>query len=179
MAKKQDDKEGVVERTYNIPLRREFLKVPRYKRAKKAVTAIKEFIQRHMKATQVKLGSHLNKLIWLNGIRNPPHHVRVNAVKDSKGLVKVELLALPKEKEKKVKIKERLIPKRGEEQAKEQPKPTPAPAKEEPKGEEGKAETVKAEEKQAKEDSKSSADELAVSEAQPKPSPKKGTKKKV
>jgi ribosomal protein L31E len=43
----KDDKKPVLERTYNVPLRREYLKVPRYRRAKKAVTALKEFVSKH------------------------------------------------------------------------------------------------------------------------------------
>ena len=38
-----------IERTYNIPLRKEWLKKPKYKRAKKAVTALKEFLSRVMR----------------------------------------------------------------------------------------------------------------------------------
>ena len=49
-----------MERTYIIPLRKEWLKVPIYKRTKKAVKATKEFLQKHMKVETVKLGRHLN-----------------------------------------------------------------------------------------------------------------------
>ncbi len=94
---------AALERTYNIPLRKEFLKVPRYKRAKKAVTAVREFLARHMKAEKVLLGSHLNQMIWKRGIKNPPHHVNVSAVKDDKGTVRAELIGAPKAKPKKIK----------------------------------------------------------------------------
>jgi len=80
-----------LERTYIIPLRSEWSKVPKYKRAKKAVKAIKEFMQRHMKSDNVKVGEILNKLIWQNGIKNPPHKVKVTAIKEEDGMVKVEL----------------------------------------------------------------------------------------
>jgi large subunit ribosomal protein L31e len=69
----------VEQKEYNIPLRKEFLKVPKYKRAKKAVTALKQFLQRHLKKEEVKIGSKLNEQIWEKGIKNPPHHVKVTA----------------------------------------------------------------------------------------------------
>ena len=76
-----------LERNYNIPLRREFLKVPKYKRSKKAITAIREFITKHMKATSVLISEELNKHVWKDGIKNPPHHVKITAVKDKEGKV--------------------------------------------------------------------------------------------
>ena len=67
------------QKEYNIPLRKEFQKVPKYKRAKKAITAIKQFLTRHLKKEDVKIGPELNEEIWERGIKNPPHHVKVNA----------------------------------------------------------------------------------------------------
>lgn len=94
-----------LKRSYNIPLRRQFLKVPKYRRAKKSVSAVKEFLKKHMKAADVKLGTKLNMKIWEHGIRNPPHHVMVDAVKLETGVVHCELkgfdIQLPKKKENK------------------------------------------------------------------------------
>ena len=87
--------EIILERTYNVPLRKEFLKVPKYKRAKKAVTALKQFLVKHMKSDDVKIGRYLNDEIWKHGIKNPPHHVKLNAVKDKDGLVTAELVGAP------------------------------------------------------------------------------------
>jgi len=73
-----------LEREYNIPLRKEWLKVPKYKRAKKAIAGIKKFLVRHMKVDDeknVKIGNYLNLKVWERGIKNPPHHVQVNVVK--------------------------------------------------------------------------------------------------
>ncbi len=96
----------VIERTYNIPLRKEFQKAPKYKRAKKAVTALREFVVKHMKSSNVLIGPKLNLKIWEKGIKNPPHHVKVNVVKDEKeDVVRVELFGFefkPKEKKEKV-----------------------------------------------------------------------------
>ena len=57
MAKKKEEPKIVLERVYNVPLRKEFLKAPRYKRAKKAVTALKQFLVRHMKSDKIKIGN--------------------------------------------------------------------------------------------------------------------------
>ena len=79
------------ERIYNIPIRKEFLKAPKYKRAKKAISAVKQFLIKHMKSKNIKLGNKLNQEIWKNGIRNPPHHIKVTAKKDD-DIVTAELL---------------------------------------------------------------------------------------
>jgi large subunit ribosomal protein L31e len=93
MAKKAD-KTTALERTYNIPLRKGVQKAPAYRRAKKAVNVVKEFLLKHMKADEIKIGPELNKLLWANGIRNPPHHVKVTAIREkveNKFIVKAEL----------------------------------------------------------------------------------------
>ena len=85
--------EKELKRVYNVPLRREFLKTPKWKRTKKAVKALKEFLAKHMKAdiNNVLIGKNLNEHVWKNGIKNPPHHVKVEAIKDKEGIVKAEL----------------------------------------------------------------------------------------
>lgn len=102
MAKKEKKPKNILERTYNIPLRKEWLKVPRYKRAKKAVKAVKEFLMKHMKSEEVKVGKNLNLKVWERGIKNPPHHIKVNAVKSDDDIVRAELFGFDiKEKDKK------------------------------------------------------------------------------
>ncbi len=121
---------AIVERTYTIPLRREWLKSVRYKRAKKAVRAIREFLARHMKVREIeniKLGKYLNMELWKHGIRNPPPRIKVNVTKDDKGVVMAELFGAPRE----VKKEE---PQKGEKKAEEkkaEPATKPAKAKSE------------------------------------------------
>ncbi|MBI2208000.1 60S ribosomal protein L31 [Candidatus Woesearchaeota archaeon] len=106
MAKKETAK-NVLERVYNVPLRKEYMKAPNWKRTPKAVKALRQFISKHMKSENVVIGKYANQLLWKNGIKNPPHHVRVNAVKDDKGKVTVELVDLPgKAKREEAKLKE-------------------------------------------------------------------------
>ncbi len=120
-----------IERVYNVPLRREWLKVPKYKRAKKAIFALKRFLSRHMKSQDVFIGKKLNEFIWQSGIRAPPHHVKINVVKEDDGKVYSELFGFKYEKateikeekegkaEKKEETKEEKLEKKTEEAKKE------------------------------------------------------------
>ena len=95
-----------LERIFTIPLRREYQKAPNWQRTEKAVIAVKDFLQKHMKSDQIKIGTSVNELLWKHGIKNPPHHVKVVATKDKDGVVKAELFGQPEgnpKKEKKVK----------------------------------------------------------------------------
>lgn len=97
------EKAKILERTYNIPLRKEYLKVPKWNRTKKAVLATKQFLKKHLKSEEVRLGPALNRALWQRGIKNPPHHIKVTVIKDEKGLVQAELfgLQITQEKEEK------------------------------------------------------------------------------
>lgn len=81
---------ALLERTYTIPLRRDFIKVPKHRRAKRAISEIKAFIVKHMKTDDVRIGQKLNLSIWENGIKNPPGKVKVKAIK-TQDYVTVEL----------------------------------------------------------------------------------------
>jgi large subunit ribosomal protein L31e len=85
---------ATLERTYNVPLRKEFQKTPRYRRSKRAVAALRAFIAKNMKSEDVRIGKHLNQYVWENGIKNPPHHVKVQVVKDDAGVVRAELFGV-------------------------------------------------------------------------------------
>ncbi|MBI2670578.1 60S ribosomal protein L31 [Candidatus Woesearchaeota archaeon] len=79
------------ERNYIIPLRKEFIKAPNYKRSKKSIDAIKEFLISHMKGNKVKIGPHLNQAIWARGNKNPPPKIKIKASKDDKNVIRAEL----------------------------------------------------------------------------------------
>lgn len=88
-----------LQREYIVPMRRGFLKVPNYRKAKKAVLVLKEFIAKHMKVEdrdvrKVKLDMYLNEEIWHRGIKNPLHKIKVKAKKID-GIVYVELAEIP------------------------------------------------------------------------------------
>jgi large subunit ribosomal protein L31e len=121
MAKKEEQKpKTMLERIYNVPLRKGCQKAPKWKRTKKAVSVLREFIAKHMKSEDVKIGKYLNQRLWQHGIRNPPHHIKVSASKDEEGKVFVELADLPKEALlEKEKVKEEEKKKKEKEEKKE------------------------------------------------------------
>ncbi|MBI2176113.1 60S ribosomal protein L31 [Candidatus Woesearchaeota archaeon] len=96
---------ATVERTLTINVRHAVIKVPAYRRAKKAVTAVREFLQQHMKSENVKLGKYLNLKLWEHGIKNPAMRVTVVAKKDDKGVVTAELPNILVKKQRPVKVK--------------------------------------------------------------------------
>ena len=61
---------------------------------------IQAFIRKHMKSNDISIGKYLNLYVWKHGMQNPPHHAKVNAVKNEKGKVFVEMVGAPKEKPK-------------------------------------------------------------------------------
>ncbi len=93
------ENKSVMEREYIIPLRREWMKVARYKRARRSVMEIKAFVARHMKVldrdlSKVKLDSYLNNELWFRGAKKPPAKIKVRVKKDG-DLVRVELAEIP------------------------------------------------------------------------------------
>ncbi|MBS3151316.1 60S ribosomal protein L31 [Candidatus Woesearchaeota archaeon] len=87
------------ERIYTIPLRKEWLKVPVYKRSRKAITATKQFLFRHLKK-EVNVGPYLNEYIWKQGNRHPPARVKIR-IEDEKGKLTAELINAPRKEIKK------------------------------------------------------------------------------
>ncbi len=84
---------ATLERTYNVPLRKGFYKAPKYRKTKKAMITLREFLVKHMKcaAENLKIGRKLNELLWERGYKYPPHHVKLTAIKTDDGIVKAEL----------------------------------------------------------------------------------------
>ena len=133
MDKKEDTTKSVLERVYNVPLRKEFLKVANWRRTEKAVTALRQFVAKHMKSDNIILGRYVNKELWKHGIKNPPHHVKISAKKDDKGKVVVELAELPAKAKREIEKQEKII--KGKEKVKkEDAKPKEAEAKKEEAG---------------------------------------------
>jgi len=82
-----------VERIYTVPLRDAYGAV-RKRRAKRAVTLLRQFIKRHMKPeedAEIIIDPALNEYLWARGIEKPPRRVRVRATKDRHGIVRVYL----------------------------------------------------------------------------------------
>ncbi len=145
ITEKKGDKIIILEREYVIPLRRYILTVPRYRRAKKAIMIIRQFLAKHMKTEdrnvrKIKIDKYLNSEIWFRGIKNPPSKIKVIAKKDSEGLVWVELAEIPdkvkfdmeKDKKRLGKLDKKALKQIADRQAKEK-----AEAEEQEKAEEG------------------------------------------
>lgn len=79
---------------YTIPLRKGYYKAPQHTRSNRAMKVLQEYLVRHTKADEIKIGQHLNEYIWARGIRNPPARVTVvsNVSEiDGKKVAQVEL----------------------------------------------------------------------------------------
>lgn len=96
MAKKNSVVAPGTERMYTIPLRKDVLKQPRAQKTNRAVKTVQQFLERHMKADNVKISPMLNDALWRRGVHRPPSKIRVKAKKDDKGIVTARL---PDEKE--------------------------------------------------------------------------------
>lgn len=83
-------------RVYTINLGRAWL-TPVHKRTDRVVNMIKEFAEKHMKSSEIKLDQDLNRQIWSRGKTNPPRKVRVKMVKDEDDVVTVSLYEEPTE----------------------------------------------------------------------------------
>ena len=135
---------NILEREYVVPLRREWLKIPRYRRAGRAAKALKQFIAKHMKVEErdvekVKVDMYLNNELWFRGRAKPPARIKVKARKEN-GIVHVTLAEVP-EKVKFMKARHEKAHKVAEK--KPEPKVEETKKAEEPKPEEKKAEVEK------------------------------------
>jgi large subunit ribosomal protein L31e len=82
----------VKEQVYTIPLRDAKL-APKWKRTTRAMTLVKKYLVRHMRASpdQVKIDSSINELVWNRGAEKPPSSIRVRAAMFEDGEVQAEL----------------------------------------------------------------------------------------
>lgn len=70
------------EAEYIIPLRKEVMKVAKYDRTKKAVIAVRQYLQKHTKSKNVLLGKEINKRLQSGGRKNVVSKIHVKVVKD-------------------------------------------------------------------------------------------------
>ena len=156
----------VLEREYTVPLRKGWLKVPKYKRASKAVKTLKQFLARHMKLydndlRKIKIDMILNNEIRFRGMKKPPGKIKIKAKKFDNNIVRVELVNLPeiiKFKKAREDMKKLAISKKVEEKKVEKAKIEEV--KEDKKKDE-KTEEAKEKQKSAKEESLKLAKEKA------------------
>ena len=82
--------EETITRVYTINLGKAWI-TPEHKRTDRVVNMIREFAEKHMKSSEVKLDQDLNRQLWSRGKTNPPRKVRVKMVKEEDGVVTVSL----------------------------------------------------------------------------------------
>jgi len=178
MAKAKSEPKVILDRTYIIPLRKEWLKVPEYKRTNKAIKAIKQFLVKHMKVydrdlKKIKIDIILNNEIRFRGIKKPPARIKVRARKYDDEIVRVELVDVPKiiqyklDREKKKREKD--VKKKAEKKKPEKKKPIEEKEKEETgeeKEETGEEKEETGEEKKEKEEKKEAVKEAGLKQAE-------------
>lgn len=123
----------VKERVYTVPLRKSWLKAPKWRRSKRAANYLKEFLSKHTDSEEVKLSRWINEIIWQHGGKNPPGKLKVKVTKEDE-VWKADLAELPerakriieqkkkmerKRKKKLERLKESVGPKKEEEEEEE------------------------------------------------------------
>jgi large subunit ribosomal protein L31e len=104
------------ERMFTIPLRKELLKAPKYKRSTKAVRATRAYLIKKTHADNVLIGQELNHKLHEHGRKYPPTKIQVKVYKFKEKLIAnlpdVPMLKEeePKKKTTTEKIKEKVIP---------------------------------------------------------------------
>ena len=129
-------------RVHVIPLRRETLKVGLWRRAPKAVKALRVYALKHYRTDKVRVGKYLNEKLWERGTKHPPSKVKVVAIKENdKVFMELEdKYVEPKKDEVKKEVKaekgaddKKIVEEKKEEPVKEEKKEeTPKPVKKTP-----------------------------------------------
>lgn len=93
-----------LKREYVVPLRRKCLNAPKWRRSKKAIAVLKDFMRQHMKCENVIVCSELNEHIWARGSKYPPGKVEVIALRtqlgqDEKVLVNLKQFGIDTQRE--------------------------------------------------------------------------------
>lgn len=129
MASKEKEAKLVLEREYIVPLRKDWIKVPYYRRVKRTVNTLREFVAKHMKigdrdVDKVKLDKWLNHEL---NFRNEKamNKIKVRCKKYDDGIVRVELAEIPAAIKHRAERERKILTegeKRAEEKRKEQEK---------------------------------------------------------
>jgi len=96
----------MAEKIFTIPLRKDWLKAPRYKRGKRAIHSLRDYLSKHLKK-EVRIGKYLNSEIWARGNRKPPARVKIR-IEEDKDKLTAELINAPREIKKEEKKKGKL-----------------------------------------------------------------------
>ncbi len=125
-----------IERIYTVPLGDCYHGV-RSTRTKKAVTMLRTFVKKHMKAeNEIIISNALNTFLWKGGMQKPPRKVKIRTIKEGDVVraflhdEKIEApKPAPKKEEAKAEKKEEKPKEAPQEEKVEKPKETPKEAK--------------------------------------------------
>lgn len=78
------------ERVVVIPLKRAYIRT-RWRRVEVAMSLLKKWATRHLKAKEVKVSSRVNEALWSKGAQSPLRRLKVKVVKDEGGTAWVRL----------------------------------------------------------------------------------------
>lgn len=79
-----------------LNLRRGFIKVPTWRKSKRAMDEIRKQIAHYTKAKEVTLSKYINEYVWAHGAKNPPPKIKLKLdVNKEKKTAKAELFELP------------------------------------------------------------------------------------
>jgi len=114
----------MAEKIFTINLRKLALRESKWKKSKKSVALVRNFLKKHMKTDEIKLDKSITEEIWKRGSHKPPAKIRIKAYETEEGekdekkkFVKAELLGVVREevKEKKEEIEKKVEEKKPKE----------------------------------------------------------------
>ena len=137
-----------LERIYVVPFWQAYEGV-RTRRSKKAVSVLRSFISRHMKAEDenISISEAVNSAIWKRGIQKPPRKIKIKAVKRGEKVNVMLLDEKAKEPAAKEEKKDEKVKPEEAKPAEKKPEAAPAPKEAAAKEEKKEPEKPKAEEK--------------------------------
>jgi large subunit ribosomal protein L31e len=99
---------NMVERIYNIPLRRDVVMSPKWRRSKKAINVIQAYLVKHTKVSNIKLSRWINEAVWEKGGKNPPGKITLKvSIDKEKNIARAELAEMPKKANRKLELKKK------------------------------------------------------------------------
>jgi large subunit ribosomal protein L31e len=119
------------EKIFTINLRNAISKVAKWNKSKRSAYFVRDFLKRHMKGDEIKIGQSITEEIWKRGDQNPPSKIRIKAIETEEGegeekkkIIKAEMLGVvfPEELKKEKKKEKPKEEKKEEVKTEEKPK---------------------------------------------------------
>jgi large subunit ribosomal protein L31e len=102
------------EKIYTINLRNAISRAAKWEKSRKSVEVVRDFLKRHTKGDEVKIGQSITEKIWERGSQKPPIKIRIKVIETEEGegeekkkIIKAEMLGVvfPEESKKEGKEK--------------------------------------------------------------------------